>query len=71
MTLHVIVSLVAFVSYGGVMALILGHGLKDNKLGQLFFVYIACMLLVQMNYLMISLARDLQDALFWYSLTAP
>ena len=71
MTLHVIVSLVAFVSYGGVMALILGHGLKDNKPGQLFFVYIVCMLLVQMNYLMISLARDSQDALFWYSMTAP
>ena len=71
MSLHVIIALIAFVSYGGVMALIFGHGLKDNKPGQLFFLYIACMLLMQMTYLMVSLVGNARDALFWYSLTVP
>ena len=71
MTLHVIASLIAFASYGGVMALIFGHGLKNNTPNQLFFLYIACMLLMQLTYLMVSLARDAQDALFWYSMTTP
>jgi len=71
MTLHVIVSLIAFVSYGGVMALILNHGLKGNKTSQLFFIYIACMLLMQIDYLMLSLAKDTQTALFWYAFTVP
>ncbi|MFL7869703.1 MAG: ATP-binding protein [Anaerolineales bacterium] len=71
MTLHVIISLIAFVSYGGVMALILSQGLKGNKTGQLFFLYIACMLLMQMSYLMLSLAVEPQAALFWYSFTVP
>ena len=71
MSLHVIVSLIAFAAYGGVMALILGHGMKDNKPVQLFFLYITCMLLLQMAYLMISLSNNSQDALYWYSLTLP
>jgi len=71
MTLHVIVSLIAFVSYGGVMALILNHGLKGNKTSQLFFIYIACMLLMQIDYLMLSLAKNTQTALFWYAFTVP
>ena len=53
------------------MALIFGHGLKGNKPGQLFFLYTACMVLMQMTYFMISLAVSLQNALFWYSLTVP
>ncbi len=71
MTLHVIISLLAFVSYGGVMAMIFSHGIRGNKPGQLFFLYTVCMLLMQIVFLMISLVRDAQDALFWYSLTAP
>jgi len=71
MSLHVIVSLIAFASYGGVMALIFSRGLKNNRPSQLFFLYVACMLLMQVVFLMISMVRDLQDALFWYSLTAP
>jgi len=71
MTLHVFISLIAFASYGGLIALILSHGLKGNKSKQLFFLYIACMLLMQINYLMLSLANDPQAALFWYAFTAP
>ena len=71
MSLHVIISLIAFVSYGGILTLILGHGIRNNKPGKLFFLYIACMLLMQMAYFMISVAISSQNAFFWYSLTVP
>ena len=71
MSLHVIISLLAFASYGSVMALIFGHSLKGNKSGQIFFLYLFCMLLLQTVFLMISLTKNAQDALSLYALTVP
>jgi signal transduction histidine kinase len=71
MTVHVATSLIAFISYGGLLALVFRYGLRGNRPGQMFFLYLLDMLLLQVAYLMLSLADSKQEALFWYTLNFP
>jgi signal transduction histidine kinase len=70
MTLAVITSLVAFISYGGLLALV-SHAGSRNRLRWMFSFYVLDMLLLQATYLMVSLAGNEQAALFWYTLNIP
>ena len=65
---YVIVSLIAFVSYGGLLVLVFQHGLRKNRSNQIFALYLFDMVLQQVSYLMVSLAAREQEALFWYTL---
>jgi PAS domain S-box-containing protein len=71
MTIHVATSLIAFISYGGLLALVFRYGLRGNRPGQTFSLYLLDMLLLQVVYLMVSLADSEQQALFWYTFTIP
>jgi signal transduction histidine kinase len=70
MTPAVITSLVAFISYGGLLVLVFRSGLRD-RVRWVFSFYVLDMLLLQATYLMVSLARNEQTALFWYTLNIP
>jgi K+-sensing histidine kinase KdpD len=70
MTLAVITSSVAFISYGGLLTLVSRSGSR-NRLRWMFSFYVLDMLLLQAVYLMVSLARNEQAALFWYTFTIP
>jgi PAS domain S-box-containing protein len=65
------ISLAAFISYGGLLALVFRHGLSGNRSNQVFFLYLFDTVLVQIIYLMLSLADNAQRALFWYTLMIP
>ncbi len=71
MSSHVIISLAAFISYGGLLTLVFRHGLSGNRSNQIFFIYLFDTVLVQIAYLMLSLAENAQSALFWYTLIIP
>jgi signal transduction histidine kinase len=71
MTVHVATSLIAFISYGGLLALVFRYGLRGNRPGRMFSLYLLDMLLLQVVYLMVSLADSEQQALFWYTFTIP
>jgi K+-sensing histidine kinase KdpD len=71
MTLVEATSLIAFISYGGLLALVFRYGLTRSRYGLLFSLYLFDMLLLQAVYLMLSLANSQQEALFWYTFTVP
>ena len=70
MNLAVIASIIAFGSYGGLLILLSHSGSRD-LVRQLFFFYLLDMLLLQATYLMVSLAQNEQNALFWYTFNIP
>ncbi len=70
MTLALITSFIAFGSYGSLLVLLFRSGPMDGT-RRLFFLYLLDMLLLQSTYLMVSLARREQLALFGYMLNAP
>jgi PAS domain S-box-containing protein len=71
MNLHAAISLLALISYGGLLILVLRHGLRGNRPSQIFSVYLLTMLFVQMCYLMLSLADNAEQARLWYTLIMP
>jgi PAS domain S-box-containing protein len=71
MNLHAAISLLALISYGGLLILVLRHGLRGNRPSQIFSVYLLTMLLVQVCYLMLSLADGAGQARLWYTLIMP
>jgi signal transduction histidine kinase len=66
MTLAVITSLIAFISYGGLLFLVFRSGSRGT-VRWMFIFYVLDMLLLQATYLMVSLAGSAQTALFWYT----
>jgi PAS domain S-box-containing protein len=71
MSLHVAVSLVAFIIYGGLLVTVLRHGLRGNRLSQIFSLYLFDMVLMQIDYVMLSLAKSAEGAFVWYTLMIP
>ncbi|MFN2284176.1 MAG: histidine kinase dimerization/phospho-acceptor domain-containing protein, partial [Anaerolineae bacterium] len=67
MTTSVVISLIALLSYSGLLILVLYQGLGKNHPRQLYFLYLLDMLLMQVSYLMLSLADNSQEALVWYT----
>ncbi|MFT3891313.1 MAG: ATP-binding protein [Anaerolineales bacterium] len=70
MTLALVASLIAFGSYGSLLMLLFRSGI-GNRARQLFFLYLLVMLMIQGTYLMVSLAREEQSALFGYMINIP
>ncbi|MBN2393953.1 MAG: GAF domain-containing protein [Anaerolineae bacterium] len=68
MTTSVVISLIALLSYSGLLILILHQGLGKSHPRRLYFLYLLDMLLMQVSYLMLSLTNNSQAALFWYAL---
>jgi hypothetical protein len=71
MNLHAAISLLALISYSWLLVLVLRHGLRGNRPGKVFSVYLFTMLLVQVCYLMLSLADSAEQARLWYTLIIP
>ncbi len=71
MSLHVAISLLALFAYGGLLVIVLNHRRQDNPLPWFFLLYLLDMFLVQVGYLMISLANDAQAALSAYTFIVP
>ena len=70
MNLALITSLIAFTFYGGLLALLFRAGVRD-RVRRWFFFYLLFMLLLQATYLMVSLSRSEENALFWYMFNIP
>ena len=71
MHFYVIVSLIAFIFYGGLLTLVFNYGVRGNRSRQLFSLYLFDMLLMEIVYLMISLANTANQAHLWYTLAIP
>jgi signal transduction histidine kinase len=71
MSLHVGASLLAAISYAGLLMLVLRHGLRENRPSQVFSFYLFDMVLIQIGLLMISLADSAPSAFFWYIFLIP
>lgn len=70
MTLALIASLIAFGSYGGLLALLFRAGIQD-LVRRLFFLYLLVMMMLQVTFLGVSLSSNEQSALFWYMFNIP
>ncbi len=71
MTIHVATSLIAFVSYGGLLALAVRSRRPGHRPRQLFVLYLLDMLLLQVAYLVLSLAATEREALLGYQFNVP
>ncbi|MBN1582512.1 MAG: PAS domain S-box protein [Anaerolineae bacterium] len=71
MGLHVMVSFIALVSYGGLLILAFSRKPGKSRPSQIFVFYLLDMVLVQTAYLMLSLANSAKEALLWYTLIIP
>jgi signal transduction histidine kinase len=67
MIVSVVISWIALLLYGGLLILVVHYGSGENRPRQLFSLYLLNMLLLQVAYLMISLADSEQEALLWYT----
>ncbi len=67
-TLQTVTPLLAVLCYGALIYVVLRHGLRGNRLNQVFSLYLFSMVLWQMAYLMVTLSRSAETALFWYGL---
>lgn len=70
MTLSLIASFIAFGSYVSLLVLLFRSG-TGTQARRLFFLYLLVMMLLQVTYLIVSLARNEQDALFGYMFNIP
>lgn len=71
MNLHAAISLLALISYGWLLVLVLRHGLRGDRPSKVFSVYLLTMLLVQVCYLMLSLVDSGEQARLWYTIIIP
>lgn len=67
-TLQTVAPLLAVLCYGALIYVVLRHGLRGNSLNQVFSLYLLTMVLWQIAYLMVTLSRNAEWALFWYGL---
>jgi PAS domain S-box-containing protein len=67
-TLQTVTSLLAVLFYGALIYAVARHGLRGNRLNQVFSLYLLTMVLWQLAYLMVTLSANAEQALFWYSL---
>lgn len=70
MSLHVAASLLALLSYGGLLVLSLRQGVSGHRPIQIFALYLFHMALMQVALLMVSLTDRAPQALFWYNILA-
>ncbi len=67
MIVLVVISWIALLLYGGLLVLVVHQGLAQTRPRQLFALYLLTMLLLQVAYLMLSLADTEPEALVWYT----
>jgi len=58
--------LIALLCYGGLLLVVLRHGLRGNRVNQVFSLYLLSMWLWQLAYLMVTLSGSAEMALLWY-----
>ncbi len=66
LNLQTMATLFALLCYGGLIYVVLRHGLRGNRLNQVFSLYLLPMVLWQLAYLMVSISDSAERALFWY-----
>lgn len=67
MAVYVVISSIALACYGGLFVLVLASGPKRSRSHQLFSLFLFVMVLLQVGYLMLSLANGEQMARSWYT----
>jgi len=66
LSLQTVTSFFALLCYAGLIYVVLRHGLRGNRLNQVFSLYLLSMMLWQLAYLMVSLSDTAEQALLWY-----
>ncbi len=67
-TLQTVTPLLALLCYGALVYVVVRHGLRGNRLNQVFSLYLFTMLLWQLAYLMVMLSGNAEGALLWCGL---
>ncbi|MBN1877466.1 MAG: GAF domain-containing protein [Anaerolineae bacterium] len=71
MNIHATASFIALVSYIGLWILVFTHSLRKHRPSQLFALYLFLSILLQVGYLIVSLADTAETALLGYNLVTP